>query len=49
MIKFKYCCNECDSEFIIQYDPDECDTDPGFCSFCGSLMMIDDEIPLVDE
>jgi hypothetical protein len=34
-------CEECDSEYTISYDEDICESDPQYCSFCGSYIIIE--------
>jgi DNA replicative helicase MCM subunit Mcm2 (Cdc46/Mcm family) len=46
MTSITHTCENCDSAFTIKYDEEQTDTDPGFCPFCGEMMIdydFDDE------
>jgi hypothetical protein len=32
-------CETCDSSFTLKYDVEETDADPGFCPFCGEMII----------
>jgi len=32
-------CEECDSEFTIKYDEEQCESDPLHCPFCSSYLF----------
>jgi hypothetical protein len=32
-------CETCDSTFTIKYNENETDADPGFCPFCGEMII----------
>lgn len=44
MINKKYNCEDCDTEFSIKYDPDNSESDPQMCPFCGSYIIDDDTL-----
>jgi hypothetical protein len=39
MAQIKISCDECDTQFYVVFDPDECDTEPTFCPFCAASIM----------
>jgi predicted nucleic acid-binding Zn-ribbon protein len=41
-------CAECDSEFQLKYDINNCEDDPHFCPFCSSYIL-EDEGQDIDE
>lgn len=47
MAQIKINCDECDSDFYIVFDPEECIEEPAFCPFCAASIIecdyIDDE------
>jgi hypothetical protein len=45
MHKLKHSCENCDTEFTIEYDIDNSETDPLYCPFCSDYMLdTEDEI-----
>ena len=36
--KKKYECDECGSIFVIQYDTEECESEPQFCPYCATYI-----------
>lgn len=41
MKSLKHKCEECDSEFTIQYDEMICEDAPAFCPFCSEFLLED--------
>lgn len=39
MAKLKHKCEQCDSEFVISYSEEVCETDPIHCPFCASYLL----------
>jgi DNA replicative helicase MCM subunit Mcm2 (Cdc46/Mcm family) len=39
MTTMTHTCDTCDSTFTIKYNESETDTDPGFCPFCGEMII----------
>jgi len=44
MSNLHHVCSECDSEFTIKYDTENCDDDPRFCPFCAQYILETEEI-----
>lgn len=42
-LKVKFVCNDCDVDFIIQYNSDLVEDSPHFCPFCCSYIEEDNE------
>ena len=49
MKKLKIKCVECESVFILQYDPHSVDNDPIFCPWCAEYFSTDDNEKDEDE
>ena len=44
MVRLNHKCESCSSEFVIEYDEIESETDPLYCPFCSEYMLdIEDE------
>jgi rRNA maturation endonuclease Nob1 len=41
-MQIKHNCEECESLFKLQYDEHKCESDPQYCPFCGSYLILDD-------
>lgn len=41
MSKLHHTCNNCDSEFTIRYDQENCESDPVYCPFCAEYILIE--------
>jgi hypothetical protein len=39
MVSMTHTCENCDSTFTIKYDEEQTDSDPGFCPFCGEMII----------
>ena len=37
----KQVCDNCGSKWTIAFDPDQCDSDPEVCPFCGAATGVD--------
>jgi len=45
MMKLKHTCDNCETEFTIEYDVENSETDPLYCPFCSDYMLdTEDEI-----
>jgi DNA replicative helicase MCM subunit Mcm2 (Cdc46/Mcm family) len=49
MASVKHICDNCDSEFVIKYDEEQTDSDPGFCPFCAEMIVDVDNLDEDDE
>jgi predicted nucleic acid-binding Zn-ribbon protein len=41
MIKLQHECSACGTEFTIQYDEMNTESDPAHCPFCGEFLVLD--------
>lgn len=39
MSTITHTCENCDSNFTINYDEENTETDPSFCPFCGEMIL----------
>lgn len=49
MTSLKHTCGSCDSEFTIEYDDMQTDSDPIICPFCGEYLVLEDDDFVDDE
>ena len=49
MVNIDHTCDACGSEFSIRYEPEDTETDPSQCPFCGEYMHIPDDAYEDDE
>jgi predicted nucleic acid-binding Zn-ribbon protein len=43
MIKLNHECSACGSDFTLQYDELNTESDPNHCPFCGEYMILEEE------
>ena len=43
MVNIDHTCDACGSAFSIRYEPEDTETDPSQCPFCGEFMHIPDD------
>jgi hypothetical protein len=39
MATMTHTCETCDSNFTIKYNENEAESDPGYCPFCGEMII----------
>lgn len=42
-------CSSCGADYDLGYDPDESNTEPLYCPFCGEFLSNDDDEEFADE
>ena len=48
-MNINHTCDACGTSFIIQYDPEDSETDPNHCPFCAEYLHIPDHAYEDDE
>lgn len=43
MSKLHHTCHNCDSEFTIRYEQENCESDPTYCPFCCEYILEADD------
>jgi DNA-directed RNA polymerase subunit RPC12/RpoP len=49
MTSNQYVCEDCESEFIIKYDEEVCESDPLHCPFCSAYLLDSGELNIDEE